>query len=68
MIWINVNIIQANQAIQALEKEGKYTIAVIKKIEGAKSGRWVTVEFEFKGRKYTSESRNESIPLTGIGE
>lgn len=68
MVWMTINIIQGRQAKYDLEKEGKYTIGIIKKIEGAKSGRWVTVEFEFNGRKYTSESENESIPLSWIGE
>ena len=68
MGWITVNIIQGKQAQRELEKEGKYTIGIIKKIEGAKSGRWVTVEFEFNKRRYKSESKNESIPLSWIGE
>ena len=68
LVWMTINIIEANRAERALEKYGKYTIATIQRIKGAKSGRWVIVKFEFNGRKYTTETRNESIPLSWVGE
>lgn len=68
LVWGAINTIEADKYSRLLAREGKYTIGVVKKIEGAKSGRWVTVEFEFNGRKYTSETKNERIPLSWIGE
>ena len=68
LIWGTINTIDANKYSRLLAKEGKYTIGIIKKIEGAKSGRWVTVEFKFNNRDYISDAKNESIPLSWIGE
>lgn len=68
IIWMSVNIIQGKDAQQDLEREGKYTLARITKIKGAKSGRWVTVEFNYNGNKITTEAKNETIPQSWIGE
>jgi len=68
IIWMTINIIQGKQAQRDLETDGKYTLAIVKDIKGAKSGRWVKVEFEFDGRKYNAQAKNESIPQSWIGE
>jgi hypothetical protein len=68
LIWASINTIEANKYSRLLASEGKYTIGIIKKIEGAKSGRWVTVEFLFDGKIYKSETKNERIPHSWIGE
>ena len=68
LIWMTINSIQAAKSKDKLDKEGIYTLGVIKEIKGAKSGRWVTVSFLYNKRIYETESRNERIPLSWIGE
>lgn len=68
LVWAAINTIQAIEAEKQLAKEGKFTLATITGIKGAKSGRWVKVEFLFNGRTYSTESRNERIPHSWIGE
>lgn len=65
---MTINAIQGAEATRKLANEGKFTLAIIKKIKGAKSGRYVEVEFEYSGCKYQVESKNESIPHSSIGE
>jgi hypothetical protein len=68
LVWGTFNTIEANNIEKLLKENGKYTIATIKDIKGAHSGRFVKVEFEYKKIKYESERRNETIPITRIGE
>lgn len=68
LIWGTINTIDANKHSKKLQRYGKYTLATITKIKGAKSGRWVTVEFDYKGSKITTEAKNETIPQSWIGE
>jgi hypothetical protein len=67
-VWATMDTIEADKINQLLEKEGKFTLARIKKIEGAHSGRYVTIEFHYNGHIYDSEGKNETIPLNWIGE
>ena len=67
-IWATIDTINANKAQQELDKKGKYTIVTVTNIKGAHSERWVDVEFVYNGNKYESERRNETIPLSWIGE
>jgi hypothetical protein len=67
-IWMVIDSIQAKHYQGKIEKEGLYSIATIKGIKGAKSGRWVTIQFEYNGDQYESEERNEVIPNSWIGE
>jgi Mrp family chromosome partitioning ATPase len=68
IIWGTIDSIEAAKYAKLLEKEGVYTLATVTNIKGAKSGRWVTVTFKYKGREYQPEVRNETIPLSWIGE
>jgi len=68
LVWMTVNSIEGAKASKELEKEGLYTLATIKEIKGAKSGRWVKVFFSFNDQKYEAETKNETIPLSWIGE
>lgn len=63
-----INSIEAAKSAKLIEKEGIYTLATITDVKGAKSGRFVVVTFTYQGREYSTESRNESIPLSWIGE
>lgn len=68
VIWGTINTINADKSQQWLDREGKYTIATIIDIQGARSGRWVSVKFLYNGHDHICERRNERIPLTWIGE
>ena len=68
LIWMTINTIQANRAEKELQKNGKYTLGRITAIKGAHSGRFVDVVFEYLGREYQVERRNEYIPESWIGE
>jgi hypothetical protein len=68
IVWATINGIEASKAERQLNKEGKFTLATITDIEGAKSGRWVEVEFLYNGSKYSTKRRNEMIPHSWIGE
>lgn len=68
LVWATINSIQAHYSTKELAKDGKFTLATIKDIKGARSGRWVQVEFEYNGRTYHPKARNESIAHSWIGE
>jgi hypothetical protein len=68
IIWMSVNIIQGKNAEQLLRKEGKFTLGTVTAIKGAKSGRYVQIEFEYDGKKIQSEERNETISQSAVGE
>lgn len=68
LVWGTIDSIEAAKYAKLLEKEGVYTLATVTDIKGAKSGRYVTVTFTYKGREYKTEGRNERIPLSWIGE
>ena len=68
IIWMFINSIEATKYSKLLDKEGFYTIATVTDIKGAKSGRYVKVTFYYEGKQYETESRNENIPLSWIGE
>jgi hypothetical protein len=68
VVWMTINSIEGAKATKRLAKEGVYTLATIREIKGAKSGRWVKVSFMYDGKQYETEARNEAIPLSWIGE
>lgn len=68
IIWASYDTLQADKVQQLLNKDGKFTLGRITKITGARSGRYVTVEFTYNGISFNSEGRNETIPMSWIGE
>jgi hypothetical protein len=67
-IWITISPIESDKYLELLKNEGLYTLATIDNIKGARSGRWVIVKFNYNGTLYETEERNETIPLSWIGE
>ena len=67
-VWMSINMIQGRNAKINLEKNGKYTIAVVKKVSVQKTGKFVTIEYINSEKKIITESRFDFIPKNFIGE
>lgn len=67
IVWGIINSVQVEKYTEMLAKDGIFTVAEIKEIKGSR-GRTVVVEFDYEGRTYKAEKRNETIPHSWIGE